>query len=163
MTKDKDFKNLVRTRMTETGENFTTARTALIAAKQNANRSAVPGSTTGRGATIDPEIARFRSKTLRTFMPDGRLVAIPTKRRALVLVLIEVLAAIEPDRVYSEKQLGAVLSDFHPDFALLRRELIDYRLLERNAHTGEYWVNPNPPTHTGSQAQEMAGLEVFLR
>ena len=29
MTKDKDFKKLVRTRMTETGENFTTARTAL--------------------------------------------------------------------------------------------------------------------------------------
>ena len=96
-------------------------------------------------------------------MPDGRLVAVPTKRRALVLVLIEVLAALEPDRVYDEKRLNAILSDFHPDFALLRRELIDYRLLERNAHTGEYWVNPNPPAHTGSQAQEMAGFEVFLR
>ena len=59
-----------------------------------------------------------------------------------------------------------ITDEAHPvveDFALLRRELIDYRLLERNAHTGEYWVNPNPPTHTGSQAQEMAGLEVFLR
>jgi hypothetical protein len=96
-------------------------------------------------------------------MPDGRIVAIPTKRRALVLVLIEVLAALDPDQVYDEKRLNGLLGEFHPDFALLRRELIDYRLLERNAHTGEYWVNPNPPTHTGSQAQEMAGLEVFLR
>ena len=159
MTKDKDFKKLVRTRMTETGENYTTARSALVAANQG------PGSDrdSRTESVIDPAIARFRAKTLRTFMPDGRLVAVPTKRRALVLILIEVLAALEPDRVYSEKQLGAILSDFHPDFALLRRELIDYRLLERNAHTGEYWVNPNPPTHTGSQAQEMAGLEVFLR
>ena len=155
MTKDKDFKKLVRARMTETGENFTTARTALLTANQSAD--------SGSESIIDPKIARFRAKTLRTFMPDGRIVAVPTKRRALVLILIEVLAALEPDRIYDEKQLGAILGDFHPDFALLRRELIDYRLLERNAHTGEYWVNPNPPTHTGSQAQEMAGLEVFLR
>ena len=155
MTKDKDFKKLVRARMTETGENFTTARTALLTANQSAD--------SGSESIIDPKIARFRAKTLRTFMPDGRIVAVPTKRRALVLILIEVLAALEPDRTYDEKQLGAILGEFHPDFALLRRELIDYRLLERNAHTGEYWVNPNPPTHTGSQAQEMAGLEVFLR
>lgn len=155
MTKDKDFKKLVRARMTETGENFTTARTALLTANQSAD--------SGSESIIDPKIARFRAKTLRTFMPDGRIVAVPTKRRALVLILIEVLAALEPDRIYDEKQLGAILGEFHPDFALLRRELIDYRLLERNAHTGEYWVNPNPPTHTGSQAQEMAGLEVFLR
>ena len=159
MTKDKDFKKLVRTRMTETGENYTTARTALVAANQG------PGSNrdSRSESVIAPEIARFRAKTLKTFMPDGRIVAIPTKRRALVLVLIEVLAALDPDQVYDEKRLNGLLGEFHPDFALLRRELIDYRLLERNAHTGEYWVNPNPPTHTGSQAQEMAGLEVFLR
>ena len=155
MTKDKDFKKLVRARMTETGENFTTARTALLAENQSAQSST--------DSNIDPQILRFRAKTLRTFMPDGHIVSVPTKRRALVLVLIEVLAALDPDRVYDEKQLNVILGEFHPDFALLRRELIDYRLLERNAHTGEYWVNPSPPTHTGSQAQEMAGLEVFLR
>ena len=155
MTKDKDFKKLVRARMTETGENFTTARTSLLAENQSAQ--------SGTDSNIDPQILRFRAKTLRTFMPDGRITAIPTKRRALVVILIEVLAALDADRIYDEKQLNGILGDFHPDFALLRRELIDYRLLERNAHTGEYWVNPNPPTHTGSQAQEMAGLEVFLR
>ena len=155
MTKDKDFKNLVRARMTETGENFTTARTAHLTANQSAQSST--------DSSIDPQILRFRTKTLRTFMPDGRIVSVPTKRRALVLVLIEVLAALDADRVYVEKQLNVILGEFHPDFALLRRELIDYRLLERNAHTGEYWVNPSPPTHTGSQAQEMAGPQVFLR
>ena len=159
MTKDKDFKKLVRARMTETGENFTTARSTLLAEHATPDQTAEAGN----GPTADPQIEQFRTKTLRTFMPDGRITAIPTKRRALVVILIEVLAALEPDRIYDEKQLGAILGEFHPDFALLRRELIDYRLLERNAHTGEYWVNPNPPTHTGSQAQEMAGLEVFLR
>ena len=155
MTKDKDFKKLVRARMTETGENFTTARTALLTANQSAD--------SGSESIIDPKIARFRAKTLRTFMPDGRIVAVPTKRRALVVILIEVLKALDADKVYEEKELNGILGDFHPDFALLRRELIDYRLLERNSHTGQYWVNPTPPVHTGSQAQEMAGLEVFLR
>lgn len=101
MTKDKDFKKLVRARMTETGENFTTARTALLTANQSAE--------TASESYIDPQIARFRTKTLKTFMPDGRIVSIPTKRRALVIVLIEVLAALDPDRVYDEKQLGAIL------------------------------------------------------
>ena len=155
MTKDKDFKKLVRARMTETGENFTTARTALLTANQSAQSST--------DSSIDPQILRFRAKTLRTFMPDGRITAIPTKRRALVVILIEVLKALDADKVYEEKELNGILGDFHPDFALLRRELIDYRLLERNSHTGQYWVNPTPPVHTGSQAQEMAGLEVFLR
>ncbi|WP_181275399.1 DUF2087 domain-containing protein [Brevibacterium oceani] len=144
MTKDKDFKKLVRARMTATGENFTSARAALL------------------DPQIDPRIEQFRTKTLRTFMPAGRITAIPTKRRALVVLLIEVLHAFEPDRTYTEKDVNMILADFHPDFALLRRELIDYRLLERNSGTGHYWLNPNPPVHTGSQAQEMAGLAAFL-
>ena len=159
MTKDKDFKKLVRTRMLATGENYTTARSTLLAEHATPDQTAEAGN----GPTADPQIEQFRTKTLRTFMPDGRITAIPTKRRARVVILIEVLKALDADKVYEEKELNGILGDFHPDFALLRRELIDYRLLERNSHTGQYWVNPTPPVHTGSQAQEMAGLEVFLR
>lgn len=169
MTKDKDFKRLVRARMTATGENFTAARAALLAPVENHPTDARAREQITAGATgsladpdIDPQLERFRTKTLRTFMPAGRIIAVPTKRRALVVLLIEVLAAFDPDRTYSEKEVNAILSDFHPDFARLRRELVDYRLLERNSHTGQYWVNPNPPVHTGSQAQEMAGFEAFL-
>ncbi|TGD12537.1 DUF2087 domain-containing protein [Brevibacterium sp. S111] len=137
MTKDKDFKKLVRSRMTETGENFTTARQTLLDSANSATNPAVPNA----AEAIDQSVLRFRTKTLKTFMSSGRITAIPTKRRAL----------------------NEHLADFHPDFALLRRELIDYRLLERNPHTGRYWVNPNPSTPTGPQAQEMAGFEAFLR
>ena len=157
MTKDKDFKKLVRSRMTATGENFTAARAALL------ESSPVETAPEPHTAGIDPHIERFRTRTLATFMPAGRIISIPTKRRALVVLLIEVLAAFEADRIYSEKQVNGILAEFHPDFARLRRELIDYRLLDRDSHTGRYWVNPNPPTPTGSQAQEMAGLAVFLR
>ena len=160
MTKDKDFKKLVRTRMLATGENYTTARSTLLAEHATPDQTQKPAA----GRHADPQIEPVPgTKTLRTFMPDGRITAILTKRRALVVILIEVLKALDADKVYEEKELNGILGDFHPDFALLRRELIDYRLLERNSHTGQYWVNPTPPVHTGSQAQEMAGLEVFLR
>jgi hypothetical protein len=159
MTKDKDFKTLVRARMSTTGENYTTARQALLEASDNSANV----TTEHPPSAIDPSVARFRTKTLRTFMPAGRITAIPTKRRALVVLLLEVLTALDADRIYAEKELNGLLAEFHPDFALLRRELIDYRLLERNSHTGEYWVSPTPPTPAGSQAQEMAGFEAFLR
>lgn len=159
MTKDKDFKKLVRSRMTATGENFTTARQTLLDSANSATNPAVPNA----AEAIDQSVLRFRTKTLKTFMSSGRITAIPTKRRALVVLLIEIVATLDADRIYDEKALNEHLADFHPDFALLRRELIDYRLLERNSHTGRYWVNPNPSTPTGPQAQEMAGFEAFLR
>ncbi|UVI37554.1 DUF2087 domain-containing protein [Brevibacterium spongiae] len=170
MTKDKDFKKLVRSRMTTTGENFTAARRALLDTNTRAMTPTAAAIASEPAESVEssiepaePSIERFRTKTLKTFMPNRRITAIPTKRRALAVLLIEVLAAVDADRIYEEKQLNALLAEFHPDFALLRRELIDYRLLERDAHTGRYWVNPNPPTYSGSQAQEMAGLAAFLR
>lgn len=160
MTRNKDFKNLVRSRMSSTGENYTTVRSALLATSGHTTATVAEPL---NDAEVDPAVARFRAKTLTTFMPAGRITAIPTKRRALVVLLIEILARLDADQIYSEKQLNEILADYHPDFALLRRELIDYRLLDRDSHTGRYWVNPEPPSFTGSQRQEMAGLEAFLR
>lgn len=152
MTKHKDFKQLVRHRMSVTGENFTSARAALL---DDQSRH--------RAAATAPEAEAFRAKTLRTFMREGRLESIPTKRKALVVILLELLAAFDADRAYSEKDVNSILSTFHPDFARLRRELVDYRYLERNAHTGQYWVNSALPERRGNQLQETAVFEEFLR
>ncbi|WP_231446928.1 DUF2087 domain-containing protein [Brevibacterium zhoupengii] len=152
MTKHNDFKLLVRHRMAVTGENFTSARAALLEAQS-------PNS----AVATENEAEAFRAKTLRTFMREGRLNSIPTKRKALVVILIQLLAAFEVGRIYSEKDVNSILRTFHPDFARLRRELIDYRYLERNAHTGQYWVNSVLPEHRGNQLQETAVSETFLR
>src|SRR5699024_371655 len=70
------FKKLVRSRMTATGENFTAARAALL------ESSPVETAPEPHTAGIDPHIERFRTRTLATFMPAGRIISIPTKRRA---------------------------------------------------------------------------------
>lgn len=113
MTSERDFKDLVRARMAVTGENYTTARSKLL-------------------VELD-EAKRFRERTLRTFFPDGRLLSIPARRRARVVVLLELLRLFAPGRQYSELEVNDLLRPLHPDVALLRRELVDYGFVTRSA------------------------------
>lgn len=157
MTKNSDFKNLVRARMQTTGENYTSARSAILrtVSAPDPSRSAEPAT--------DRATEAFRTKTLRAFMPADTLTAIPMKRKALVVILLEILPAFASDRIYTEKEVNSILGSFHPDFARLRRELIDYRYLARNSHTGRYWVNEEWPPRRGRHMQETEGLEAFRR
>lgn len=70
---------------------------------------------------------------------DGRLVDVPREgalRRQLLAVLAE---RFEQDRVYTEKELGAVLAEVVDDVAAFRRYLVDHGLLERD-NVGAYWL-----------------------
>jgi hypothetical protein len=69
---------------------------------------------------------------------DGRLVDIP-REGALRRQLLEVLAErFEVGRDYTEKDVGAVLSEVVDDVAAFRRYLVDHGLLERD-NLGRYW------------------------
>jgi ADP-ribose pyrophosphatase YjhB (NUDIX family) len=74
---------------------------------------------------------------LRTFVRDGRLTQIPAARGKRLVVLEHIVAGFEPGRRYPEKQVNAILRAWHPDYAALRRYLIDELLLSREA--GVYW------------------------
>jgi biotin operon repressor len=71
-------------------------------------------------------------------LPDGRLKAIPAQRKKREVVLRYILNQFQPGVRYSEHQVNEVLSRFHEDTATLRRELIAYKLMGREA--GEYWI-----------------------
>ncbi|WP_453983858.1 DUF2087 domain-containing protein [Brevibacterium casei] len=173
MTKNSDFKTLIRARMATTGENYTSARAALLA--ENAERTesvdraqnSVPAVDAVQSGNTDPTadatLERFKAKVRRTFVNDGTLTAIPTKRRALVVLLLDIRETLEPQRIYTKKELNDHLGGFHPDFARLRRELIDYGYLERNAHTGEYWMAATLPKREGNLYQEAGVFETALR
>lgn len=106
----------------------------------------------------DPAHAR----TVRIFFDGPRLRSIPAKRRARASVLLELLRRFEPGRRYPETEVNALLREAHDDVAFLRRELIEYRYLEREA--GEYWVAETPPERGPNEAQEVpAGEAAWLR
>jgi hypothetical protein len=71
------------------------------------------------------------------FVRDGRLTALP-RRRALLIEACEFLAArFEPDRLYDEHEVNAILAGDAPDPATLRRLLVDHGFLGRRASV--YW------------------------
>jgi ADP-ribose pyrophosphatase YjhB (NUDIX family) len=74
---------------------------------------------------------------LRAFVRDGKLTQIPASRAKRQVVLEHIVAAFEPGRRYPEKDVNALLRAWHPDYAALRRYLIDELLLSREA--GVYW------------------------
>ena len=76
----------------------------------------------------------FEAKVLRTFFVDDRLVSIPAQEKKKLVVLRYLLErCFAEDRPYPEKEVNQRLALFHPDVASLRRYLVEYGLLMREA------------------------------
>lgn len=76
-------------------------------------------------------------KTLQTFFSGNRLSRIPEKRAKRLVVLERLSQEFEPGINYPERQVSFMLQLFHPDFAALRRYLVDEGFLTRE--DGVYW------------------------
>lgn len=95
---------------------------------------------------------------LRAFFRHGKLTHLPTVRAKMLVVLRHLAARFEPGLHYPEPDVNAILTEVHPDYALLRRALVDEGLLSRDA--GVYWrsggyvdvladdASPDGPTRT---------------
>jgi len=81
----------------------------------------------------------------------GRLTGIPVQRKKRLVVLRWLVEDFQPGRVYAEAEVNRVISRRHPDFAALRRYLVDEELMQRRRAV--YWragtmpnVGFDPPT-----------------
>ncbi|HSU02284.1 MAG TPA: DUF2087 domain-containing protein [Nocardioides sp.] len=144
MTKDSDFKQVVRARMAGTGETYTAARAAV-----QADRS--PQQTAYDAARAEQE------RLVGRLFTDGRIDRVPARRKVRAAVLLEVLSRFEPGRVYTEPEVNEVLLGVHEDFAYLRRELVNYRYLEREA--GRYRTVQQAPERAPIERQEIPDWE----
>jgi biotin operon repressor len=100
---------------------------------------------------------QFRAKVIRDFFMDGRLKEIPAQRKRRVIVLQFIAEQFEPLRTYSEREVNETLKPIHPDFATLRRELVDYGILERER--GVYQLMRGAPVRSKQVQQEITGDE----
>ncbi|HRC13406.1 MAG TPA: DUF2087 domain-containing protein [Dermatophilaceae bacterium] len=139
------------------------AATAAVAASAATAASAEPirsrPTITSAAAERTPDEV-FRDKTLRAFFDGERLRSIPAKRKARVVVLLELLRRFEPGRTYAEREVNDLLRASHDDVASLRRELVDYRYLERA--DGRYWVTNRDPVRDANETQEVPAGEADL-
>ena len=86
---------------------------------------------------------------LRNFLnADGKLTAFPAKRKMKVYALFYLAEKFESGREYSEREINDILLDWHTfaDPATLRRELYDYRFLDRSPDGRSYRLGENQPT-----------------
>jgi hypothetical protein len=71
------------------------------------------------------------SEVLGRFLRGGRLVAIPAARGKRLAVLDHLAGLFEPGRRYPEREVNEILGALHPDYAMLRRYLVDDGFLDR--------------------------------
>ncbi len=73
------------------------------------------------------------------FFRNGRLVAMPAKRRNVRTALSVIVEDFEPGRSYAEEEVNAIVLRYHNDYCVLRRALVNERFLERDAAGQRYW------------------------
>ena len=93
--------------------------------------------------------ARASDPKLRVFLGNGRIETIPAKHSRRRLLLDQIAQAFEPGVRYPERDVSLFLGALHPDYAALRRYLVDEELLTRAG--GLYW-------RTGGTVPTAAGM-----
>jgi hypothetical protein len=76
-------------------------------------------------------------RVLANFVVGERLKQIPARRKKLLVVLEWLAESFERGARYPEREVNERLFRHHPDFAMLRRLLVDYGFLDRDH--GIYW------------------------
>ena len=85
---------------------------------------------------------------LRNFLDaDGKLTAFPAKRKMKLYALLYLAQKIPADTDFTEREINDILLDWHAftDPATLRRELYDYRFLDRSRDGKVYRLAQNQP------------------
>jgi hypothetical protein len=94
--------------------------------------------------------ASWEDKVLASFIDaDGRLTTMPASRRKRWIVLKWLTENFEEGRRYREPEVNQIIQRRHPDCATLRRELIGYGMMARDA--GVYWRCPEGDWRTAPE------------
>jgi predicted transcriptional regulator len=90
-----------------------------------------------REAVESVDTASFDRKVVGDYIVEGKLKTIPSQRKKREAILRHLVARFEHDRTYPEREVNAILAEYHEDVATLRREFIGYDLMRRE--NGDYW------------------------
>ena len=83
---------------------------------------------------------RWERKVLNTFVENGRITQLPARRKKQLVIMNWVVEHFDYDVRYPEAELNERLKQLNPDFASLRRYLIDHKLMARENNI--YWRIP---------------------
>ncbi|WP_462421884.1 GNAT family N-acetyltransferase [Salinicoccus sp. Marseille-QA3877] len=75
------------------------------------------------------------------FFKDGKLVQIPRKEKMKLQLFDELIKDFDRNHIYKEKEVNGILKEIYPDYAILRRYLVDYQYLKREDDGSQYRVD----------------------
>ncbi|MEW4286296.1 DUF2087 domain-containing protein [Priestia koreensis] len=84
-----------------------------------------------------------KEKVVAKYLPDGlegKLNKFPLKEKQRLILLTEISKIFDSNKVYTEKEVKQGLKRLYEDDVLLRRYLIEYGFLDREADGSKYWV-----------------------
>ncbi len=81
-------------------------------------------------------------KVLRDYTVNGQLTQIPMRQKKKLVILRWLASKFQPDTLYTEREVNAIITPVHQDFATLRRDLVDFGFLRRERGGGKYWLAP---------------------
>jgi hypothetical protein len=72
---------------------------------------------------------------------DGKIKSYPAKLSRQLIILKYLAAKFETGKTYTEKEVNQILEEHHTfhDPALLRRRLVEARLMQRTQDGSQYW------------------------
>ncbi len=85
----------------------------------------------------EQRLEKYRNKVLDTFFRHGILERLPAQHKKRRMVLEEFALHFEPGRRYQEIEVTGVIRPLFDDYCVIRRLLIDEKLLKREGTT--YW------------------------
>ncbi|HRF96880.1 MAG TPA: metalloregulator ArsR/SmtB family transcription factor [Aggregatilineales bacterium] len=87
-------------------------------------------------------------KVLRDYTLNGQLTQLPSKEKRWLVVLRWLATKFEAGGYYTEKQVNAIITEAHPDYATIRRNLVEYGFMRRERGGGNYWLTPEDESIT---------------
>ena len=65
---------------------------------------------------------------------------IPKNNFEKQVLLLRLVNDFEDGKLYSEQEVNKIIEKYFEDYTTLRREFVNFRYMQRNPSTGEYWV-----------------------
>ena len=83
------------------------------------------------------------SKIIQKYFTQGTAGPLKTfdmKEKSKLVVLRQIAKHFVHNHIYSEKQVNEILKAIYPDFATIRRYLIEYGFMDRKPDGSQYWL-----------------------
>lgn len=92
--------------------------------------------------TISKGIQEANSVNISRFLDDnGKIKQLPSKKKTKFAVLSYLATKFSYKKNYTEKEINNIINNWHTfnDYFILRRELVEYKLICRTRDGAKYW------------------------